>query len=108
MALIQITENESFDTWRQRINDIATNQGDLVLLNTTATSDLVAAINSILVGSEDDQRRILIRAIFMAQEQIMANLGNFNDIIEAGIGNTFVLVYTGPVGDSFFKQFDLM
>jgi len=66
MAIINVPDKDSFDLWRQKTNLISQTMGDLTLLNTTDKSNLVAAINEVLSGTADNQRRVLIRAIAMS------------------------------------------
>jgi len=65
MAIPNVPDTDTFDIWRQKTNLIAQLEGDLTLLLTPVTTDLVAAINSILDLFEDDLRAMLIRAIAM-------------------------------------------
>ena len=66
MAIVNVVKTDNFKQWRDKTNLIATQQGDLVLLTTPVTTDIVAAINSILATIGDDNRRFFIRAIAMA------------------------------------------
>ncbi len=66
MAIINVPDTDTFDIWRQKTNLIAQRQGDLVLLTTPVTTDLVSAINSLSSSLSEDIRSCLIRAIAMA------------------------------------------
>ena len=66
MAIVNVPKTDNFSQWRLKTNLIATQQGDLVLLTTPVTTDIVAAINSLVGLFNDDLRRILIRSIGMA------------------------------------------
>ena len=46
MAVTNVSENDTFDTWRQKTNTISTNLGDTAALTTTATN-AVAAVNEL-------------------------------------------------------------
>ena len=48
MAIQYVNLSDTFDDWRQKYNNVATWQGVLDDLTTSATSDLVSAINSII------------------------------------------------------------
>ena len=47
MAVISVNLTDTFEQWRTKTNSIATKQGDLTTLTTTAKSTVVAAINEL-------------------------------------------------------------
>ena len=47
MAVISVNLTDTFEQWRTKTNSIATTQGDLTTLTTTAKSTVVAAINEL-------------------------------------------------------------
>tara|TARA_B100000287_G_scaffold176439_1_gene166442 strand:+ start:18487 stop:19005 length:519 start_codon:yes stop_codon:yes gene_type:complete len=53
MAIISVALSDTFDTWRTKTNSLATNQGDMALLDAGfAGSDLVSCLNEIRAGEE--------------------------------------------------------
>ena len=54
MSLITVSLADTFDDWRVKTNSIGTNTGDLVVLNTTNKSSLVAAINELFASGRSD------------------------------------------------------
>jgi hypothetical protein len=46
MAVTNVSENDTFDEWRQKTNTVSTNLGDAATLTTTATN-AVAAVNEL-------------------------------------------------------------
>lgn len=60
MSLIHIEKHDSWDTWRNKINDLSLNVGDLELLETPSNDDIVSAINSLLGGFDNTVRRSII------------------------------------------------
>lgn len=66
MALINVPDTDTFDIWRQKTNLLAQRQGDLALLITPVTTDLVSAINSLSASTDENIRSTLVRAIAMA------------------------------------------
>ncbi len=47
MTQVTVNLTDTFEDWRVKTNQIATNQGDLATLTTTAKNNMVAAINEI-------------------------------------------------------------
>lgn len=45
MAAINVGLDDTFDTWRQKTNDLSGDVGDLDTLNTTDKTTIVAAVN---------------------------------------------------------------
>lgn len=66
MAIVNVPKTDSFDQWRQKTNLLASQVGDITLLMTPITTDIVSAINSLIALFNDDFRRVLIRAIGMS------------------------------------------
>jgi hypothetical protein len=60
MAVEFIEKHDTFGTWRDKINNISLNVGDLNLLTTPSTSDIVSAINSLGDLSDENIRRSVI------------------------------------------------
>ena len=66
MAIINVPDTDTFDMWRQKMNLLAQLQGDLTLLATPLTTDLVSAINSTFLAIDGQSRRTLILSIAMS------------------------------------------
>lgn len=60
MAVVEVVKHDTFDIWRQKTNTISINIGDLNLLTTPSTSDIVSAINSLNANIDDSIRRAVI------------------------------------------------
>jgi hypothetical protein len=60
MAIELIEKHDTFGNWRDKINTISINIGDLQLLNTPVISDIVSAINSLNNQSDEKIRRAAI------------------------------------------------
>lgn len=66
MAIINVNVEETFSLWRQKTNLLAQQQGDIALLLTPVTTNLVSAINSLISNNEENDRSVLIRSIAMS------------------------------------------
>jgi len=53
MAVISVNLTDTFEQWRTKTNSLATQQGDLTTLTTTAKNTMVAAINEIDAASTE-------------------------------------------------------
>ena len=60
MAVVEIKRKDTFDIWRTKMNTISVNVGDLNLLTTPSTTDIVSAINSLGSFQTDQVRRSII------------------------------------------------
>lgn len=47
MAIVNVNENDTFEEWRVKTNEIAQDVGDMNQLSTDATSNLVDAVNEV-------------------------------------------------------------
>jgi len=63
MSTTQIQPSESLSKVKENLNKIGLDVGDITTLNTVSTADLVQAINSLIVSTEDDIRSAWVRAI---------------------------------------------
>jgi hypothetical protein len=63
MAIEFVEKHDTFDTWRTKTNQISLNVGDLNLLTTPSTSDIVSAINSMNQQLSDNIRKAVILSI---------------------------------------------
>ena len=59
MAIQVVNLTDTFDEWRVKDNLTATNFGDLLTLNTTDKTSLVAAINEIFSNDSDDMENVI-------------------------------------------------
>lgn len=87
MAITTVNLSDPVSTWVTKTNEIATNVGDKTLLQTSATSDLVAAINEVntLVNADLNDSAEILR-IFGAGQGLTydSSAGTFS-IVDSGI-----------------------
>ena len=87
MAITTVNLSDPVSTWVTKTNEIATNVGDKTLLQTSATSDLVAAINEVntLVNQDLNDSAEILR-IFGAGQGLTydSSAGTFS-IVDSGI-----------------------
>ena len=87
MAITTVNLSDPVSTWVTKTNEIATNVGDKTLLQTSATSDLVAAINEVntLVNADLNDSAEILR-IFGAGQGLTydSSAGTFS-ILDSGI-----------------------
>lgn len=86
MAIVTVNLLDTFDQWRLKTNDLGTNQGDLVTLNTTDKSSVVSAINEISSGLSSLSGSALKNIVEDTTPQLGGNL-DLNNLDITGTGN---------------------
>lgn len=66
MAIPVVADNEDFESWRLKTNEIAALEGDLSLLNTVTKTNLVSSVNELSSSITGLARETLIRSIAMS------------------------------------------
>jgi hypothetical protein len=67
MAIIFIDKKESLNQGREKTNQLSENVGDLGLLETTETSNVVAAINSVNTAIKAQEKKLFVFAIAVTE-----------------------------------------
>jgi hypothetical protein len=67
MAVIIIDQKESLNQGRVKTNELSQNVGDLDLLTTPVTTDLVSAINSVDASVGQQDKKMLLFAIAVSE-----------------------------------------
>lgn len=67
MPIIFIDQKESLNQGREKTNELSENVGDLDLLTTPVTTDIVAAVNSINASIGQQDKKILLFAIAVSE-----------------------------------------
>lgn len=105
MVLRTVNLSDTIDQWKNQHNSLATDVGDLSLLNTTDSSSIVAAINS-LIGEFDSAN-----IITLARNSLSASSGITYDSSTGVIGLsipantiTFTMMADSSVGTSELRN----
>jgi len=67
MAIIFIDPKESLNQGREKTNELSENVGDLDELETDATDNLVAAINSVQSSVGQQEKKLLLFALAVSE-----------------------------------------
>ena len=86
MAIVTVNLLDTFDQWRLKTNDLGTNQGDLVTLNTTDKSSVVSAINELSSDLSSLSGSALKNVVEDTTPQLGGNL-DLNNLDITGTGN---------------------
>jgi len=95
MPVVTVNLLDTFDQWRLKTNDIGANLGDLVNLNTTDKTNIVAAINEVVSGDSDDMENLIDDTTPQLGGDL--DLNNQNITGTGNINTTGALVVSGNV-----------
>ena len=89
MSIPFVSLSDTFDQWRSKTNANSVNVGDLVLLTTPVTSDIVSAINEVNQRLINVDQTALREVVEDPTPELGGNLSlNSNDIV--GVGNIVI------------------
>ena len=95
MPVVTVNLLDTFDQWRLKTNDIGANLGDLVNLNTTDKTNIVAAINEVVSGDSDDMENLIDDTTPQLGGDLDLNTHNITGI--GNINTTGALIVSGNV-----------